>query len=242
MGNADSSLRTAPPGGCILIVQPPDMCPTISFDHPRPACVPEVSNGAWQSFDAKVKSCASRMWTEKIQMAILLVVIPIILLFQFGFREMMVEVYEMGFMIQAALAIAALGGTFGMRFFIVNTNEKLDREITDACNTLASATGLHVEYRTEWTGFCRPKHARTFRAVAISPGSAVGAPAGTEVVNCVVPPGAGPGSVIQVAMPSGATVQATVPAGKNAGDTFQVSNAQAPVAPIVVQAVVVESA
>eukprot|EP00928_Gymnodinium_smaydae_P019384 TRINITY_DN17425_c0_g3_i1.p1 TRINITY_DN17425_c0_g3~~TRINITY_DN17425_c0_g3_i1.p1 ORF type:complete len:248 (+),score=38.09 TRINITY_DN17425_c0_g3_i1:83-826(+) len=247
MGNGDSSLTAAPPGGSVLVLQAADMCPTIAFEHSRPPCVPDVSDGAWRSFEAKVKNCASRMWTEKIIFVIIILCLSILGIYQLIITPKMLgdDGLAVRIFITPVCIFILLSGTLAARAFIVSTNEKLDKEILDACNTLASATGLHVEYRTKWTGFCKPKHARTFRGIAIAPGAAMGvaqAASGTEVVNCIVPPGAGPGSVIQVAMPSGATVQATVPAGKNAGDTFQVSNTIAPATPIVVQAVVVETA
>eukprot|EP00928_Gymnodinium_smaydae_P019385 TRINITY_DN17425_c0_g4_i1.p1 TRINITY_DN17425_c0_g4~~TRINITY_DN17425_c0_g4_i1.p1 ORF type:complete len:248 (+),score=32.08 TRINITY_DN17425_c0_g4_i1:71-814(+) len=247
MGNSDSSFMCAPPGGSLLVVQAADICPTtkFAFEHTRPRCVPDACDGAWRSFEAKVKSCVSRMWTEKLSFLLALSLFAILIITAVAATmssSLMIGGSPVIAFIPPVWFVIWIGGMLGARWFIVSTNRKIDKEILAACNTLASATGLHVEYRTRWTGFVATKNARTFRGIAIAPGAAIGAAqvaSGTEVVSCVVPPGAGPGSVIKVVMPSGATVQATVPAGKIAGDTLQVYNRVAPAAPVVVEAVVV---
>ena len=91
-----------------------------------------------------------------------------------------------------------------------------------------------VEYRTKWTGFCKPKHARITRIIAFVPSGGVQIPGQTIMVQ--VPPGAVAGQTLQIQTPQGIQM-ATIPSGVSAGQTFTFT----PVAPQVVQAQVVQA-
>eukprot|EP00434_Breviolum_minutum_P032988 symbB.v1.2.029183.t1/scaffold3167.1/size62076/5 len=124
----------------------------------------------------------------------------------------------------------------GSRFFIVWRNQGLDQEIHQLCGQLTSMTGgtVKVEYRTAWTGFCKPKHARTARIIAFVPSGGVQIPGQTIMVQ--VPPEAVAGQTLQIQTPQGIQM-ATIPSGVSAGQTF----AFTPGAPQVVQAQVVQA-
>ena len=93
---------------------------------------------------------------------------------------------------------------------------------------------MTVEYRTAWTGFCKPKHARTARIIAFVPSGGVQIPGQTIMVQ--VPPGAVAGQTLQIQTPQGIQM-ATIPSGVSAGQTFTFT----PGAPQVVQAQVVQA-
>eukprot|EP00438_Fugacium_kawagutii_P000067 Skav220858 [mRNA] locus=scaffold193:18159:23078:+ [translate_table: standard] len=115
----------------------------------------------------------------------------------------------------------------GLKFFQVNSNQAKDQEIHALCQQLSSKTSGQVEYRTAWTGFCKPKHARICRLVAFIPRGAVVIPG--QQIQVQVPPGAGPGQQLQVQTPMGVQF-ATIPAGVGPGQTFAfIPGAPAPV-------------
>ena len=91
-----------------------------------------------------------------------------------------------------------------------------------------------VEYRTAWTGFCKPKGARTARIIAFVPSGGMQIPGQTITVQ--VPPGAVAGQTLRVPTPHGIQM-ATIPSGVSAGQTFTLL----PGAPQVVQAQVVQA-
>ena len=93
---------------------------------------------------------------------------------------------------------------------------------------------MTVEYRTKWTGFCKPKHARITRIIAFVPSGGVQIPGQTIMVQ--VPPGAVAGQTLQIQTPQGIQM-ATIPSGVSAGQTFTFT----PGAPQVVQAQVVQA-
>ena len=95
---------------------------------------------------------------------------------------------------------------------------------------------MTVEYRTAWTGFCKPKHARIARIIAFVPSGGVQIPGQTIMVQVQVPPGAVAGQTLQIQTPQGIQM-ATIPSGVSAGQTFTFT----PGAPQVVQAQVVQA-
>lgn len=59
------------------------------------------------------------------------------------------------------------------RFYILLNNQKLDAKIKEVCELhnfeFQSLYGLSMEYRTQYTGFCKPKGARPARAIVFIP-------------------------------------------------------------------------
>ena len=93
---------------------------------------------------------------------------------------------------------------------------------------------MRVEYRTAWTGVCKPRGARTARIIAFVPPGGVQIPG--QTIMAQVPPGAVAGQTLQIQTPQGIQM-ATIPSGVSAGQTFTFTVG----APQVVQAQVVQA-
>jgi len=230
MGATHSGDYSIPPGGALLYVQRQECGAQPGFLEPKPACLSTIPDSIWQTFQSKVAMAASAMWSEKAMLigflAFPLVIVGVLL------RSFLGEQY---FFFTIIFAIVSVAATLGTRFFLITQNEKQDNVIRRACSEFANSTGLNVVYRTLWTGFCRPKGAVPFRAIAITPTVApMGVASANQLINVQVPPGAGPGTTLQVQSPSGQQIQVVVPDGVSEGQVFQV---QEP--PLVVEATVV---
>merc|ERR1712176_569253 len=70
-----------------------------------------------------------------------------------------------GFIFQFLVILAV----FAVRFWLVSANQKVDEKIHEACSNFASKANCFLEYRTEYTGHCKPKGAQTLRAIAVAP-------------------------------------------------------------------------
>ena len=120
-----------------------------------------------------------------------------------------------------------------------NANQAIDGKITALCREFSDSS-VHLQYVTAFTETCKPKGARTYRGLYISPGSvAVAALPSTQsqlmMVTC--PPGVKAGDMIQI-MTGAGPMQVPVPAGVSEGATFQV---QVPAPATVVAAAVVQA-
>ena len=125
-------------------------------------------------------------------------------------------------------------------------NEGVDREIDAYLLTLSGArTGANFSLNRSWTGQCKPKGARTYRALCIAPG-AMAAPGGvpgagvasvTNALQVTAPAGTRPGDTVNVQGPNGQHLQVVIPAGVAAGQPFMVQLPAAP--PVVVAGTVV---
>ena len=69
---------------------------------------------------------------------------------------------------------ATVAVTFLSRTYICNQNQSQDQVIAQACRELASTShgAFSAEYRTMFTGVCKPKYAATMRVIAVSPATA----------------------------------------------------------------------
>jgi len=233
MGNSYGCDQSVPPGGALLYIQRPGCFVQPSFTAPQqPFCVPMVSSVVWTTFEGKVKEAASKMYSEK-SVALL----PILLLPLVTAPHVLGETIgalRNVFGINVVLFLIAFGVAMGLRWWTIQQNQVQDQVVQTACNELATASGWTVSYRTHWIGFCKPKGAQPYRAIAISSSSTgigmsnMGMPA-AQTMSIMVPEGAGPGTTLQVQTPQGAPMQVTVPEGVFTGQTFQVTVPQSTV-------------
>jgi len=245
-GNQQGAPDQAAPGGVVKVVQDGQFCKATWESSGRPPAAVQhlIPDSVWQTFDKQVTSTVAGMKDERLPFLLLIVTVP-------GFIALAVlsssssesrssnsssrsssssssSLYMLLFPLNFLFMFAFLA----LRYWVVTVNNQADQEIRRACQAMAGQTGLNVEYRSQHTGVCKSKHARLFRGVAISPAGAIGMAMGA-MMAVQVPPGAGPGTQVQVQAPDGQTLQVSVPAGVGPGQTFQV---QVPARVQVVQA------
>jgi len=197
-----------------------------SFEYAKPPILSTTPDVEWHTFHSKIQGAVRNMWSERPQFLAFFALLPIFVVL--GVLPIVLPI-EFPRFVMVPVGIFILGGIFGMRFYAVQKNNVHDATVMQACIDFAAKTGLSVEYRTQWTGFCKPKHARPYRAIAIGPsGGGIGSTADANVI-VTVPEGAGPGTTLQVQAPKGQTIQVTVPDGIFAGQTFQAQVAPTPV-------------
>ena len=102
-------------------------------------------------------------------------------------------------------------------------NEKLDREIHNLCQRYSDGT-VALKYHTEFTETCKPKHAKIYRALCITPATA---PTMQMQVTC--PDTSKGGDSIQIQAPCG-VMAVVVPAGVGPGGIFMVTVPAVPMA------------
>jgi len=183
---------------------------------------PFLSDQHWVTFHSKVSTAISKMWGPKLALMCLLA-IPVILVSMHapipGKGHVAVTIVKT--VVEHLLFIALI---VGPRMITVKKNEKQDTVIRDACAELSKQTGISIEYRTRYTGFCKPKGALPFRAIAFGPvAGQAPVPVFPSVMSVQVPQGSGPGTKLQVQSPSGQILEVVVPPGTSAGQIFQVS-------------------
>lgn len=184
-------------------------------DTRQPAFVSD--SAAWNRFSGIVSEATSKMWSEKIGLYAFFL-FPVVFAPHFIVRGSGADGGYILSIISFVTGIVMVAAFIVPRMWAIKQNEVQDQRIQEACNDLASKTGLSVHYRTQWTGFCKPKHATPFRGIAIGPQAA---PIGCTLMTVMVPEGHGPGTVLQVQSPQGQTIQVTVPPGVGAGQSFQ---------------------
>lgn len=166
----NSSLRQPPPDGVLLYIQEPYLIPRSASwkQSSKPMELDAVPDSIWMDFSDTVEGLCGAMKSEWL-MLVPLALLPLGVLLQLQVRATP-GIRHSGFVLQV-LSVLSM---FAIRFWLVSANLKVDKEIQHACACFASRASCLVEYRTEWTGYCKPRGARTLRAIAIGPGAAIG--------------------------------------------------------------------
>ncbi|CAE7434965.1 unc-89 [Symbiodinium natans] len=250
MGNMGSYNMSCPPGGTVIALQDPQECfsgkPTWK-ETSKPQTLAALPETVWKDFAGKVSDACNRCWDERLPFCgLIFIIFPFVNAFSnitSSSNSDSVGI-NLGMVISSFCMLLAFLTILGGRFAISNRNQSQDMVIRMACQQLVSSSqgAFAAEYRTMWTGHCRPKGARVMRVIVISPATGSAA-AYAQPIMVTVPQGATAGATLQVQTPSGLQ-SVTVPPGVAPGQTFSFTPTPAVVAPpvVVVQAQVVGGA
>jgi hypothetical protein len=226
------------PPGEALYIQEPTCCSggklKFQFEYSQPASLASVPSDKWVKFQSAVHEQATQILNNEMAW-----------LFFIPFWLLTVGVPESGFFLGIIGFALVLGGSF----YVVNQNKQRDNQISELCTQFTAETGVALQYYQQYTGACKPKGARTVRAIIITSmpstiGVATG-PAVTTMMSVQVPPGAQAGQTLQIQTASG-PMNVIVPEGVAEGETFQVGVPAAPIptvqaTPVAVQATQVQA-
>jgi len=214
--------------------------PTLT-DVDKPPCLSMLDDSKWRSWHAELSEVVEQYWNMAIPIAIapfgFLVVVAVAIL-QFA------EVIYPPIWVLPATIVPFLLISFLAHCLVVGKNAELDEHIRELCAKLSSFSdgAVKVEYRTRWTGLCKPKRARTERDIVFVPVAAVSVPGAVSAVllTVTVPQGLEPGvNQIPIQTPSGTRI-VSIPPGLSPGQTFTVQQHAIAVMPVV-QAQVVDA-
>uniref|UniRef100_A0A6U4NWL6 Transmembrane protein n=1 Tax=Hemiselmis andersenii TaxID=464988 RepID=A0A6U4NWL6_HEMAN len=134
--------------------------------YPPPQWLP-TSQTVWDSFMRDLQAQVKRLWTEGwfLILGILATgVVFILLSFPDGS-----DGKKGAFPFTGVLGIATIvAGTGGM-LYLKTLNQRIDEDIEHVCMQYSRQLGVNIAYLRKWTGVCKPKHARIFRAVVVAP-------------------------------------------------------------------------
>ena len=247
MGQRVSMLPAPVPGAVVVVIESGGQCQeecngrTWDVGLQQPAFV-GMSSAEWQTFCAEMDTLVRSFKNEgKALYGIVLVFIAVIVFnpsINLAERELF-----MSYILLYGTMMIGIFGTIKLQLAWRAENIQVDGQIRALC---ARTSTLQAEftYQTMWTEACKPKGARTYRALCIAPAGSGLAPSGvvsgvaiaqaqpiqpaTETVQVTCPPTNRPGDVVQIATASGQQMTVVVPAGVQPGGTFL---AQVPTAP-----------
>lgn len=254
-----------PPGATVVEIESEECCSCEPLTGrkwdaalSKPAYV-QLSEGAWQDFNnemlRKVKSYR-REGIAPVVFATSMFFGFVLFHPSFGPAAMAMEDNQVGTAFLMPIMLLCMIGWVWIQLTFRQHNRNVDEEIQALLSRTSAASGASFELCTAWTQTCKPKHARTYRGVYISPAAAPNhamvvtgvpqygmqqpgypsAPQAQETMLVTVPAGVNSGETVCIATPAGVQMQVVVPPGVAEGGQFQVA---LPAAPVVVAATVV---
>ena len=235
-----------PPNSTIIEIESDDCCSqepltgrNFDVSRAKPGFFTK-SDGEWQTFKDEMAALVKQYRREGIAFLFLPVVIITGLLFHpsFGPIAHLMPDNQGGIGIMVPVFLIGIIAFVGIQMHGRSHNVQIDGRIQELCRRASAGSGARIELITTWTGACKPKGARTYRGLYISPmndpgvggaafvpGVVPGVAHGTGVVMGV---GVAPPATQGVALPMAQTVAApapltvTVPPTAKGGDTIAV--------------------
>mmetsp|Transcript_2433 Transcript_2433/g.4107 ORF Transcript_2433/g.4107 Transcript_2433/m.4107 type:complete len:263 (-) Transcript_2433:86-874(-) len=249
------SVRGSPPANSVVVEIESDECctcetlvgRTFNAGTPKPPFVIK-SDAEWLTFVGEMAMLVRSYRREGIGFIFIPLMFIAIICFHPSFgpiAHLMVD-NQVGTLFMMLLVMVSLAGLFAINFTGRQFNQKVDARINDLLRRTTLNSGANFVLCTAWTGTCKPKGARTYRALWISP-AAVQAVVGEPVMQAMpvtqpassmmlvtVPTGVKPGDPISILAPDGTQLQVTVPPGVQEGGQFHATIPTQPTATVVV--------
>jgi len=258
--------RPPPPAGAIVVEVESDACGTcepvagrkFNASLTKPAFFTK-SESDWQSFCTEIDKLVQSYKRDGIGLLLTPVAIIGFLLLHpsFGPIAQAMPDNQLGNAIMVPWMMLSIGLIIGSSMYFRKANMAIDERIVELCRRTSSGSGAKLEYVTMWTGACKPKGARTYRALIIAPGEGAGVPGGVAgssfsptlpvvsgipmvasastmiTMQVTTPPTSKGGDTISIHGPDGTQYQVTVPMGVGPGQAFN-TQIPAPAAPMAV--------
>lgn len=242
MGQVHGLMPGVPPGGVAFEVEHSGGCSgqncgnrTWDDRMAKPSIMATWTSQQWAAFAAEMGTLIRSYHRDgRAHYALLLLPIGVILTFV-GLIAEDSEVSKIS-RLSFPFMIIALVIFFSLLLPMRSANERIDRQITDLCNRHSDAI-VQLQWVTQWTGVCKPKHARTYRALHIVPTQAMHSMGMPPAVIGGVPIGAQPvmgqqqGGMVAHGVPVQPTMQTmeiACPPGVSAGSVVQIMTPSGP--------------
>ena len=232
MGN-HYSFQPPPPGTVVIDIQPSAACCAEKSWHPmrKPVSAAAMPEQRWQEFSSRMGELVSQFkQDQKALFGLLFIPIGLIVLLALqpqgrGESEDRSVIWDI---IHVPFMFLAVGVTLGFSMTMRSQNEQIDHKIEQLCREFSDAT-VTLQYMTMFTGQCKPKGAREWRALWVSPGGG-----GMQAMGMQSVPMGMPQMAQAVPMQSAAvTMQVTCPAESGAGDQIQINTPSGPMMVVV---------
>lgn len=141
------------------------------YDPPKPSKMTTIDSIVWKRFVTDISQPVTKLnagqrtlWVSCFIVVILMLFVIFLLPYIGWIRKDVLPLLKWTRLVLVPLILCVMF----MRFKITSSNKTLDEKIKSVCesyDTEFSRKGYSIQYRTKWTGFCKPKHAIPVRVV-----------------------------------------------------------------------------
>jgi len=233
-------LQPPPPGSVTIVVESgeccaPEACCGRKFDEmtPQPPFC-DLSSSVYSSFMSQVGAKIKQYRPEGWGALGLVITFGGFILFHpsIGPVGRSLENFSLAMILMFACTIGGIIILIITQVSFRNHNATVDRAIENLCRR-TSTSNCQFLYQTAWTGACKPKGARTYRALVIAPGGLSGSANVPGVMSFGMASGVGmhqsasiapvtQGVPVAAAISASSTMRVNCPPGSRPGDTVQI--------------------